>query len=314
MLGALPRSAKIKPAVGEFGRSFALHNFTNQDLAEIVARFFKGAKILSRHVIGASDPGDCLADLAHSYKAVTLVRPEQISALAQQYEWRREEDKAILPPALPHGVGEGLVVDWLALSENGNAAERFAERLLKKRAALSEEILELADLLQPTQEASESGFKSWCSGTLELGAVLAPTVRKCKNTTILIASIARAACSSKAFSAVVLSWGPPNKIAQLVEATSACETLVAPISCVQGRQACVFASCATHIDRLQPEERLLLAEVGFVLQCEHSVQGDPRLPDGKPGGGELCVVGVPCSPEEFVHRAVSAGHQRVKAP
>ena len=287
MLGALPWSAKIKPAVGEFGRSFALHNFTNQDLAEIVARFFNGAKILSRHVIGASDPGDCLADLAHSYKAVTLVRP---------------------------GVGEGLVVDWLALSENGNAAERFAERLLKKRAALSEEILELADLLQPTQEASESGFKSWCSGTLELGAVLAPTVRKCKTTTILIASIARAACSSKAFSAVVLSWGPPNKIAQLVEAASACETLVAPISCVQGRQACVFASCATHIDRLQPEERLLLAEVGFVLQCEHSVQGDPRLPDGKPGGGELCVVGVPCSPQEFVHRAVSAGHQRVKAP
>ena len=90
---------------------------------------------------GGEDPEDCLRDLLRAYKAITLVKSQQIMVLGRQFEWCKGEDKAA------RQIGHDRVeVAWLTLqvdtsalevtSKNSSASERLSEKLLRKRKQL----------------------------------------------------------------------------------------------------------------------------------------------------------------------------------
>ena len=272
VLSALPRSAKIKPIVSDFGRFFALHNFTHADLAKMFSFFPKGTKILSRHMTGGADPGDCLGDLEHTYKAITLVKPGQIEILAKQYVWCKGENAAHLPK-----IGnQQLDVGWLSLqvdasmleaaSKNGNPAERLSEKMLRKRNALSHEMAELADLLPSGTADHDDRSRVWCSGTSVTGTglVVCVNTRMFRNSTILCAAIIRAFFPGRVFSSVKLAWGA---FADSPAASDGSVSFGSLCMCVADNpcKVSLTASCMAGVEHLSAEERLLLVELGFYL-------------------------------------------------
>ena len=267
---------------------------------------------------GGEDPGDCLRDLSRAYKAITLVKPEQIMILARQFERCKDEDKATRQPSGHDRVEVAwltLQVDTSALeatSKNSSASERLSEKLLRKKEATDHEIAELVDLLPPDRDRADSWTKSWCAGAFQSGkgVSLCLNTRACRNTAILCAAIVRAIFPRQVFSSVALTWYTPQRRGEQGDRDQVHGRLSYCLVDAENIRVVLSASHEPGVDLLAAEERLLLVELGFILHSEEEAAVAGCGPGARAVTSELCVVGVPSSPEDFVQRAVAACHPK----
>ena len=362
VLNALPRSAKIRPMVGEHGRFLALHGFTQQQMLSFLAALPKGSRILSRHQLGESEAGDTLQTAYAPLIPVNVTQQRMALQLCGGIEQAKRE----------HNEPGSTVFDleWLQLRHDAtaversgtcsNKAERLAAEALSRGWVTQRGMMEIMDMLPDEGGARSSGWvaseKSWTTGAYVHGGVVALRrhCRTFKNVTILLGAILRAAHPGMCFSSAALFLDTKTKPHRDMNNLEACPNLVVPLSaftqghiCVQddhtaagqdssgGRGEtlvdvasgpCSFDSSKSHHTMPWQGSRLVL--VGFHIRDHHKLSsGDARglqevgypiktapspavssKTSGQPR--EVCVIGVPSNPDEFVARAIAAGHPR----
>ena len=365
VLNALPRSAKVRPMVGEHGRFLALHGFTQPQTLSFMAALPKGSRILSRHPMGEREAGDMIDSLKKTYSPLVSVSVTQ-QRMALQLCGASEQDGS-----RQDGLESTVFnVAWLQLHHNvaavekpgtcPNKAESFAAEVLNKGWADQRDMMELINMLPCEGGARASGWatseKSWTTGAYVHGGVVArrKNCRLFKNVTILMGAILRAAHPGMDFSSAALFLDTKTKPHKDTNNLKGCPNLVVPLSSFTRGQICVrddhiasevgsselgaemlidvasgpcsFDSSICHHTMEWEGNRLVL--VGFHIRDHHklstedmfflkeveypvkdaSLQSRAEEPRVQPR--EVCVIGVPSSPYEFVARAVAAGHPR----
>ncbi|CAE7231137.1 unnamed protein product [Symbiodinium sp. CCMP2592] len=300
VLGALPRGKVLKPLVPEFGRYLKVLTYPESGaLLRFMRTLPNGAKVTSRFLSGGSSPGE-VALVGDYLDTVDLTcKPRQGSFDIQDVSLACFSHCPFPDNAPLH---------------KGCKAECLSDRCFQKGFIAKAELRMLLDVLPTDRKFAKSrgdcldSTKTWTSGVFHFSGHAG--LRDVNNTpgvpNLLIP------CSDFKAGAVRVRPADPQQPELVLEVSQHPAKLDAALvhstDDWSGERILLVAFHVQGATSMSCADQKRCAELGFVLGIDAA---EDRVPDADGLGRsstETVFVGVPSDPEEFIRKAVEAGH------